>query len=91
MIGVFVCLCVWCVYRFTENKENVSFEREPNVQRLRRVGSLVLKRNRPDGPGWEGGGSGEIYLEKQDRAGSYRATHGRQRSLGSTLRAVGSH
>lgn len=82
---------MWCVYRFTENQANVSFEREQNVQRLRRVGSVVPKRNRPDGPGWEGSGSGEIYLEKQDRAGSYRATHGRQRSLGSTIRAMGSH
>ena len=91
MICVSVCLCVWCMYKFTENQVNVAFEREQYVQRLRRVGSLVLKRNRPDGPGWEGSGSGEMYLETQDRAGSYKATHGRQRSLGSPLRAVGSH
>lgn len=79
------------MYKFTENQVNVAFEREQYVQRLRRVGSLVLKRNRSDSPGWEGSGSGEMYLEKQDRAGSYRATHGRQRSLGSPLRAMGSH
>lgn len=37
------------MYKFTENQVNVAFEREQYVQRLRRVGSLVLKRTVLDG------------------------------------------
>lgn len=65
-----VCVCMACVHMrvFGENQTGDSLQREQYVQRPRRVGSLALERSSPsrlEGPGWEGRGWGEMYLEKQ--------------------------